>query len=68
LNLQVQSGGTLTFTTANWNVSQSVLVKANEDDGDGLNGAGVLRLSVAGGADGGHCRFRSGQRLVCGWG
>ncbi len=42
--LSVQSGGTLTFTTANWSETQTVTLAA-ADDGDTENGTATVRIS-----------------------
>jgi hypothetical protein len=46
-NLSVISGLTLTFTTSNWNVYQTVTLSAAED-ADTANGNAVIRVSAAG--------------------
>ncbi|MCX7803938.1 MAG: PA14 domain-containing protein [Planctomycetota bacterium] len=46
-DISVSSGGTLTFTPANWNVDQTVTVVAAED-GDDFNGSAVITLSGRG--------------------
>ncbi len=46
-SITVQSGASLTFTTANWNSNQSVTLAAADDD-DIVNGTATIRLSAAG--------------------
>ena len=42
------AGGSLTFTTGNWNVGQEVTLSAAEDD-DGLDGSATIRHTASGG-------------------
>lgn len=46
-DISVQSGGSLTFTTGNWNVNQTVTLVAAEDV-DTSNGSATVRLSAIG--------------------
>ena len=46
-DISVQSGGSLTFTTGNWNVNQTVTLVAAEDV-DTSNGSATFRLSASG--------------------
>jgi hypothetical protein len=46
-DISVVSGGSLTFTTSNWNTYQIVTLRAAED-ADTTNGQAVIRISAAG--------------------
>lgn len=46
-DIGIQSGGTLTFTTANWNTNQTITLSAAEDT-DTTNGSATITLSSAG--------------------
>jgi urease beta subunit len=46
-DITVQTGGSLTFTSANWNVNQAVTLAAAEDV-DIVNGTATIRLSASG--------------------
>ena len=46
-NITVQSGASLAFTTANWNVYQTVTLAAAED-ADSTNGTATIRISATG--------------------
>ena len=50
-NISVVSGSSLTFTTSNWNVNQTVTLGAAED-ADTTNGSAVIRVSATGMASG----------------
>jgi hypothetical protein len=47
LDISVQSGGNPTFTTSNWNIPQTVILRAAEDP-DTLNGQAVIRINATG--------------------
>jgi len=49
-DLSVASGGTLTFDSSNWDVPQTVLILAAEDD-DSVNGTAELTISAPGAAN-----------------
>ena len=46
-DITVQSGASLTFTTANWNVYQPVTLAAGNDV-DATNGTATIRVSASG--------------------
>ncbi|MEO5802635.1 MAG: Calx-beta domain-containing protein, partial [Verrucomicrobiota bacterium] len=46
-DLNVDSGATLTFTPANWNISQTVFLSASEDD-DADHGSAIFTVTSAG--------------------
>ncbi|MCX6584566.1 MAG: Ig-like domain-containing protein [Candidatus Aminicenantes bacterium] len=46
-DISVQSGGSLTFTASNWNIYQTVMLRAVED-ADTTNDRAVIRISAAG--------------------
>ena len=50
-DISVKTGGTLTFTTSNWNTDQTVTLEASEDH-DGDNGTAVIRHTASGGGYG----------------
>ena len=47
-NLSVKTGGSLTFTTSNWNTDQTVTLQAGEDN-DHANGTATFEHSASGG-------------------
>ncbi len=47
-DISVKTGGTLTFTTSNWNTDQTVTLEAAEDN-DGDNGTAVFKHTASGG-------------------
>lgn len=46
-DISVESGGSLNFTTSNWNIAQPVVLRAAEDD-DTANSPAVIRISADG--------------------
>lgn len=47
-DISVQSGGTLTFDSINWDTPQTVTLAAAEDDLDLINGEAIIRISATG--------------------
>ncbi|MBN1675655.1 MAG: chitobiase/beta-hexosaminidase C-terminal domain-containing protein, partial [Kiritimatiellae bacterium] len=47
-SISVSGGGTLSFTTSNWNTYQTVTLAAAEDNGDNANGTATITCSGSG--------------------